>query len=114
MIHPLFSAELFLDTRLNQANQFAQFAFSIVLNLIMQNKPNLCGFQAVKGDCEEKQTQTNPIQTQNKANSSLSAPYQSQNKPNSNPFAANRNEYKMCETPLIEALSPSAHGIPSR
>ena len=50
--------------------------------LFMQNKPNLCVFWAVSGDCEEKQTQTNPIQTQNKANFDLSAPYQSQNKPN--------------------------------
>jgi len=37
-------------------------------NLFMQNKPNLCVFWAVSGDCEEKQTQTNPIQTQNKPN----------------------------------------------
>jgi len=51
----------------------------------MQNKPNLCVFWAVSGDCEEKQTQTNPIQTQNKANFDLSAPYQSQNKPNFEP-----------------------------
>ena len=27
----------------------------------MQNKPNLCVFWAVSGDCEEKQTQSNPI-----------------------------------------------------
>jgi len=50
----------------------------------MQNKPNLCVFQAVSGDCEEKQTQTNPIQTQNKANFDPSATPQSQNKPNPN------------------------------
>jgi len=48
----------------------------------MQNKPNLRVFWAVSGDYEEKQTQTNPIQTQNKPNSSLSAAPQSQNKPN--------------------------------
>jgi len=73
---------------LNQVNQFAQFAFSIVLNFIMQNKPNLCLFQAVSGDCEEKQTQTNPIQTQNKANFCTKNPHQSQNKPNPNPIYA--------------------------
>ncbi len=56
--------------------------------LFMQNKPNLCVFWAASGDCEEKQTQTNPIQTQNKANSSLSAAPQSQNKPNSNPISS--------------------------
>ncbi len=30
-------------------------------NLFMRNKPNLCVFWAVSGDCEEKQTQSNPI-----------------------------------------------------
>jgi len=55
--------------------------------LIMQNKPNLCVFWAVSGDCEEKQTQTNPIQTQNKANFDPSATPQTQNKPNSNPIS---------------------------
>jgi len=83
----LFSAELFSDTSLNQANQFAQVTKSIKMNVIMQNKPNLCVFWAVSGDCEEKQTQTNPIQTQNKANFDPSAPYQSQNKPNSKPIS---------------------------
>jgi len=105
--HLLFSKEacpersrrdLFSNTRLNQVSQFAQFAFSIVLDVIMQNKPNLCVFQAVSGDCEEKQTQTNPIQTQNKANFDLSAAPQTQNKPNSNPkqsqfFTINPNNY---------------------
>jgi len=55
----------------------------------MQNKPNLCVFWAVSDDCEEKQTQTNPIQTQNKPNFDLSATPQSQNKPNSNPIKPN-------------------------
>jgi hypothetical protein len=63
----LFSEELFSGTRLDQVNQFAQFTKSIKNNLIMQNKPNLCRFQAVNRDCTKKQTQTNPIQTQNKA-----------------------------------------------
>jgi hypothetical protein len=49
--------------RLDQVNQFAQSAKSIEKNLIMQNKPNLCPFCPVSGDCEEKQTQTNPIFT---------------------------------------------------
>jgi len=48
----------------------------------MQNKPNLCLFRAVRGDCEEKQTQTNPIQTQNKAIFNPPANPQTQNKPN--------------------------------
>ena len=30
------------------------------INLFMQNKPNLCVFWAVNGDCEEKQTQFKP------------------------------------------------------
>jgi len=79
--HLLFNQELFSDTRLDQVNQFAQATKSIVLKVIMQNKPNLCGFWAVSGDCEEKQTQTNPIQTQNKANSSLSAPIKAKTNP---------------------------------
>ena len=84
-------------TRLNQVNQFAQFAFSIVLNLIMQNKPNLCLFWAVSGDCEEKQTQTNPIQTQNKAIFNPPAALQSQNKPNSNPISSrSRHSFTQC------------------
>jgi len=29
-------------------------------NLFMQNKANLCRFQAKNGDCDEKQTQTKP------------------------------------------------------
>jgi len=86
---PLFSAELYpflvrtfaSYARLNQVNQFAQSAKSIKKNLFMQNKPNLCVFWAVSGDCEEKQTQTNPIQSQNKANSSLSAPPKAKTNP---------------------------------
>jgi len=93
MTNHLFSEELrrFLVrsfaayTSLNQVDQFAQATKSIKKNLIMQNKPNLCVFWAKNSYYEEKQTQTNPIQTQNKANSSLSAALQSQNKPNSNP-----------------------------
>ena len=34
----------------------------------MQNKPNLCVFWAVSGDCEEKQTQSNPIYEMPKMN----------------------------------------------
>jgi len=101
----LFSEQLFSDTRLNQV---AQVTKSIKNNLIMQNKPNLCGFQAVSGDYEEKQTQTNPIQTQNKPNSSLSATPQSQNKPNSNPIKAN---YFLTST--TQSLSFSGGGVPS-
>ncbi len=37
---------------------------SINYNNFMRNKPNLCVFWAVSGDCEEKQSQTNPIQSQ--------------------------------------------------
>jgi len=98
MTHHLFSAELFSNTSLNQTNQFAQFTKSIKKNLIMQNKPNLCVFWAVSGDCEEKQTQTNPIQTQNKANFDPSAAPQTQNKPNSNPIStpAYRRTSKNC------------------
>jgi hypothetical protein len=47
----------------------------------MQNKPNLCRFWAVSGDYEKKQTQTNPIQTQNKAIFCTKNRPQNQNKP---------------------------------
>jgi len=57
MTNHFFSEELFSDT---SPNQVAQVTKSIKINLIMQNKPNLCLFQAVSGDYEEKQTQTNP------------------------------------------------------
>jgi len=50
--------------------------------LFMQNKPNLCVFWAGSGDCEEKQTQTNPKQTQNKAIFCTKNRPQTQNKPN--------------------------------
>jgi len=69
----------------NQVDQFAQFTKSIVLDAFMQNKPNLCPFCPVNDDYEEKQTQTNPIQTQNKAIFSTKNRPQTQNKPNSNP-----------------------------
>jgi hypothetical protein len=76
------------------------FLISIVLNVIMQNKPNLCVFWAVSGDCEEKQTQTNPIQTQNKAIFRTKNPHQTQNKPNSNPNKPNscgpRHSFTQC------------------
>ena len=36
---------------------------SIKMKDNMQNKPNLFPFCAVNHDCDEKQTQTNPIQT---------------------------------------------------
>jgi len=93
MIHHLFSEELFSDTSLSPSADRSNYKPPRRLsggkinqkNTFMQNKPNLCVFWAVSGDCEEKQTQTNPIQTQNKANFDLSAPYQSQFKPNSNP-----------------------------
>ena len=55
-------------------------------NKKMQNKPNLCRFQAKNSCYEKKQTQTNPIQTQNKAIFNPPAAPQSQNKPNSNPI----------------------------
>jgi len=92
----LFTAELFSDTSLSQVTQVTK---SIEKNLIMQNKPNFMRFYALNRDYEEKQTQTNPIQTQNKANSSPSATPQSQNKPNqtqSNPISkrAKRNWLK--------------------
>jgi len=89
MIHLLFTAQLFSDTSLDQVDQFAQFAKSIEKNLIMQNKPNLYCFYAVSGDYEEKQTQTNPIQTQNKAIFTPKNRPPNPNKPNSNPNKPN-------------------------
>ena len=73
----------------------------------MQNKPNLCGFQAVSGDYEEKQTQTNPIQTQNKAIFSTKNRHQSQNKPNSNPIWKEQTQTALTlnDTDNIEILN---------
>jgi hypothetical protein len=79
-------AALFSNTSLNQVNQFAQFAQSTKNNLIMQNKPNLCPFYPLNADSYKKQTQSNPIQTQNKAIFTPKNRPQSQNKPNSNPI----------------------------
>jgi len=116
MTHHLFSEEacpersrreLFLNISLNQANQFAQVTKSIVLKVIMQNKPNLCVFWAVNGDCEEKQTQTNPIQTQNKAIFCTKNPPQSQNKPNSNPIYAGQATQKFTRHSFSEGGPPA-------
>jgi len=83
----VFSEELFSDTSLSQVTQVTK---SIKKNLFMQNKPNLCVFWAVNGDCEEKQTQFKPKfypprpcggQTQNKANFDLSAPIKAKTNP---------------------------------
>ena len=52
----------------------------------MQNKPNLCLFQAVSGDYEEKQTQSNPIQSHFSYQKPLSKPKQTQFKPNQTQF----------------------------
>jgi hypothetical protein len=60
----------------------------------MQNKPNFMRFYAKNSYYEKKQTQTNPIQTQNKAIFSTKNHHQSQNKPNSNPIS-NRPPYEM-------------------
>ena len=53
----------------------------------MQNKPNLYGFYAKNSDSAKKQTQTNPIQTQNKPIFTPKIRPQTKNKPNSNPFS---------------------------
>ena len=57
------------DTNNQRALIFGQKqCFLSEVQVFMQNKPNLCRFQAKNNDCEEKQTQnkpkTNPIQTQ--------------------------------------------------
>jgi hypothetical protein len=102
MTQYLFSAELFSDTRLSQqptggvhmhiedwlagvqrsSRKKKPLKRSIILNVIMQNKPNLYRFCAVNSDCTKKQTQTNPIQTQNKAIFRTKNHHQTQNKPN--------------------------------
>jgi len=58
--------------------------------VFMQNKPNLCVFWAVSGDYEKKQTQTNPIQTQNKPNFDLSAPIKAKTNPIQTQFQAKK------------------------
>ena len=55
---------------------------SIRMEVKMQNKPNFMRFCAVNDDCEEKQTQSNPIQTQNKAIFTTKNQPQTQYKPN--------------------------------
>ena len=57
--------------------------------LIMQNKPNLPRFYAKNEDFAQKQSQTNPIQTQFKANSKPIKPNQTQ-------FPKGQNERKFC------------------
>jgi hypothetical protein len=56
------------QSQFNQINHLTQFNHLASqlrkINLFMQNKPNLCVFWAVSGDCEEKQTQFKPNQTQ--------------------------------------------------
>ena len=75
----LFSEELFSDTRLSQQPLHGDEGEINHFEAIMQNKPNLCVFWAVSGDCEEKQTQfkpnSNPIKAKTK-------PIRSQFKPN--------------------------------
>ena len=81
----------------------------------MQNKPNLCVFWAVSDDCEEKQTQSNPIQSQNKAIFGLSAPLQSQNKPNPPPHIIRKNHlfahFSCKNTIFVEQSGVFAHNI---
>jgi hypothetical protein len=52
----------------------------------MQNKPNLCGFQAKNSYYEKKQTQSNPIQSQFKPIFRTKNHPQTQNKPNQTQF----------------------------
>ena len=66
---------------------------SIVLEQNMQNKPNLCPFQAKNSYYEKKQTQSNPIQTQYKA---IFTP-KTTPKPKTNPIKANTN-------PILHAI----------
>jgi len=91
----LFSAELFSDTRLSQANQFAQFAKSIKNNLIMQNKPNFRNAQinvtsALTKDYRNEPPRRHP---QNKANSkpilTSQPPFKAKTNPISNPNKPN-------------------------
>ncbi len=72
LTNPLFSEELFSDTRLSQqptgqseiCNVKCEISPAAPADFIMRNKPNLCVFWAVSGDCEEKQTQIKPNQSQ--------------------------------------------------
>jgi hypothetical protein len=103
MTQYLFSPELFSNTTLNQVNQFAQATKSTILNLIMQNKPNLRNDQMNITPYSARRYgnlplhgggQNKPNQTQFKANSDLSATLQSQNKPNSNPIPPTHSCYE--------------------
>jgi hypothetical protein len=81
--------------------------------LFMRNKPNLCVFWAVNGDCEEKQTQTNPIQSQNKAIFCTKNPPQSQNKPNQTQFQAG-HAAPLPKAGHAIALPKAGHAIQNR
>ncbi len=67
-------------------------------DFFMQNKPNLCVFWAVRGDCEEKQTQfkpnSKPIQTQSNPKQTQSNPNQTQ----SNPISPRKTGKIPCST----------------
>ena len=71
---PLFTCLLiYLSTQQNR---------SIILNAFVENKPNFMHFYAKNPDSSQKQTQTNPIQTQNKAIFTPKNQPQTKNKPN--------------------------------
>jgi hypothetical protein len=131
----LFSAELFSDTRLSQQQTGGVLKYfedwlagvqrssrhkkplkSDQNGIIMQNKPNLCVFWAVSGDCEEKQTQSNPIQTQNKAIFDPPATPQTQNKPNQTQSKPNKKASSACGTerrPAEEAQANVFEKLPA-
>ena len=75
--------------------------------LFMQNKPNLCVFWAKNSYYEKKQTQTNPIQTQNKAIFCTKNRPQSQNKPNPNPISSGSRHPKFTRHSFSEGGPPA-------
>jgi hypothetical protein len=73
----------------------------------MQNKPNLCPFWAKNSYYEKKQTQSNPIQTQNKAIFTPKNHPQSQNKPKQTQFQAARAAQNFTRHSVSEGGPPA-------
>ena len=88
-LYPFFQAPAALERSNFKPPRRLSGGESTKMEQDMQNKPNSCPFQAVSGDYEEKQTQTNPIQTQNKAIFCAKNRPQTQYRPNSNPIKPN-------------------------
>jgi hypothetical protein len=102
---PLFSEELFSDTRLNQVNQFVQFTKSIKMEQDMQNKPNL----------RNAQINISSVPTETYGELSLrrhpqNKPKQTQFKPKTKPIPASQPPFKTKTNPILPAIALAKAG----